>query len=38
MLPADGDAVLAVGLEFLVLDERRRILADYQFIVKPPLS
>jgi len=37
MIPAQGDAVLAVGLEFLILDENGRILIDYQFIVQPPL-
>lgn len=38
MLPARGDAVLAAGLEFLILDEHDRIVVDYQFIVKPPLA
>lgn len=38
MIPADDDAVLAVGLEFLIVDEHGRILVDYQFIVKPPAS
>jgi hypothetical protein len=33
MLPANGNQVLAVGLEVLVLDEHGRILRDYQFIV-----
>lgn len=33
MVPAGGEEVLAVGLEFLVLDEQGRILEDYQFIV-----
>jgi hypothetical protein len=33
MVPADGDRVLAVGLEILVLDPEGRILRDYQFIV-----
>ncbi len=33
MIPADGSKVLAVGLEFLVLDDRGRIVVDYQFIV-----
>lgn len=32
MLPADSDAVLATGLEFLAVDEGGRILADYQFV------
>jgi hypothetical protein len=32
MIAADGK-VLAVGLEFLVLDEQGRIAVDYQFIV-----
>ena len=34
MLPADGETVLAVGLEFLVLDEQGRILVDYQLMAK----
>jgi SnoaL-like protein len=34
MVPARGGAVAAVGLEFLVLDERGRIVTDYQFIVR----
>jgi hypothetical protein len=34
MVPACGGAVAAVGLEFLVLDERGRIVTDYQFIVR----
>jgi len=33
MVSADGRKVLAVGLEFLVLDERGSIVADYQFMV-----
>jgi hypothetical protein len=33
MVPAGGEEVLAVGLEFLVLDEEGRIVDDYQFIV-----
>jgi len=33
MVPAAGGEVLAVGLEFLVLDEQGRIVDDYQFIV-----
>jgi hypothetical protein len=33
MLPQGSDEVLAVGLEFLMLGEDRRIVADYQFIV-----
>jgi hypothetical protein len=33
MVSADRSKVLAVGLEFLVLDDRGRIVADYQFIV-----
>jgi len=32
MLPANGDAVLARGLEFLIIDDDGRILIDYQFI------
>jgi len=36
MLAPEGDAALAVGLEFLLLGEDGRIAADYQFIVKPP--
>ncbi len=33
MVPADADTVLAVGLEFLVLDADGRIITDYQFII-----
>jgi hypothetical protein len=33
MLPADGEQVLAVGLEVVVLDDDQRIVRDYQFIV-----
>jgi hypothetical protein len=33
MVAPDGRKVLAVGLEFLRLDDRGRIVADYQFIV-----
>jgi hypothetical protein len=33
MVPASADTVLAVGLEFLVLDAEDRIVTDYQFIV-----
>lgn len=33
MVPARGDEVLAVGLEFLLLDDQGRILRDYQFMV-----
>jgi hypothetical protein len=33
MVAPDGSKVLAVGLEFLLLDDRGRIIADYQFIV-----
>lgn len=33
MLPGNGETVLAVGLEFLVLDADDRIIADYQFII-----
>lgn len=33
MVPRDGEAVLAVGLEFLVLDANGQILTDYQFII-----
>lgn len=33
MVPAAGGAVLAVGLEVLVLDDRGRIVTDHQFIV-----
>jgi hypothetical protein len=36
MLPPDGDTVLAVGLEFLILNEQGRILTDYQYVVTPP--
>jgi hypothetical protein len=38
MPPAGSDTVLAVGREFLILDDDGRILVDYQFIVKPPPS
>jgi hypothetical protein len=31
MLPANGEEVLAAGLEFLILDEEGRIRIDYQF-------
>jgi hypothetical protein len=31
MLPADSDKVLVRGLEFLIIDDEGRILADYQF-------
>jgi hypothetical protein len=31
MLPADSETVLATGLEFLVIDDDGRVLADYQF-------
>jgi hypothetical protein len=34
MIPAGRSEVLAVGLEFLVLDERGRIVGDYQFMVR----
>jgi hypothetical protein len=33
MVPRNGETLLAVGLEFLVLDSSDRIIADYQFIV-----
>lgn len=33
MLPRDGETVLAVGLEFLVLDTNDQIVTDYQFII-----
>lgn len=33
MLPRDGETVLAVGLEFLILDASEQIVADYQFII-----
>lgn len=33
MLPGDGETVLAVGLEFLVLDANDQIITDYQFII-----
>ena len=33
MVPAGGDEVESVGLEFLILDDHGRILRDYQFIV-----
>jgi hypothetical protein len=31
MLSANGDTVLARGLEFLIIDDEGRILIDYQF-------
>jgi hypothetical protein len=31
MLPADGETVLARGLEFLIVNDEGRILIDYQF-------
>ena len=34
MLPAAGGEVAAVGLDFVVVDERGRIVSDYQFIVR----
>jgi hypothetical protein len=33
MLPADSDAVLATGLEFLILNDEGCIEVDYQFVV-----
>lgn len=33
MLPADSEAVVATGLEFLIVDPQGRILIDYQFIL-----
>ena len=33
MLPAEGETVLARGLEFLVLNDEDRILVDYQFVL-----
>jgi len=33
MVPAAGGTILAVGLEFLVLDDQGQITDDYQFIV-----
>jgi hypothetical protein len=41
MLSAHDDAVLAVGLEFLVLNAEERIVIDYQFIpgqAQPPVQ
>jgi hypothetical protein len=35
MISPKGD-VLATGLEFLIVDDRQRILVDYQFIVNQP--
>jgi len=32
MLPSASESVLAVGLEFLVVNERGQIVADYQFL------
>jgi hypothetical protein len=34
MLSPEGDKVLTVGLQFLIVDENGRILIDYQFIAK----
>jgi hypothetical protein len=39
MLPAHGDTVLAIGLEFLVVNAVGRIVTDYQFVLgqeQPP--
>jgi hypothetical protein len=39
MLPAHDDTVLAIGLEFLVVNAEGRILTDYQFVLgqeRPP--
>jgi hypothetical protein len=33
MVPAGGDEVKAVGVEFLILDAQRRIVCDYQFVI-----
>lgn len=33
MISPDGDKVLAVGLEFLMVDDQGRIVADYQYVV-----
>jgi hypothetical protein len=33
MIAPDGEKVLAVGLEFLVVDDQGRIVADYQYVV-----
>lgn len=33
MLPAGADTLLALGLEFCVLDAEGRIITDYQFII-----
>lgn len=38
MLPPEGERALAIGLEFLLLNEQGRIVADYQYIVKPPTA
>jgi hypothetical protein len=36
MLPPAGDTKLAVGLEFVILNEQGRIVTDYQYIIIPP--
>jgi hypothetical protein len=33
MVPQGGDKVLAVGLEFLIVDDNGKVLTDYQFII-----
>jgi hypothetical protein len=33
MLPASSEAVLAIGLEILIVNDAGRILTDYQFVV-----
>src|SRR4051794_29317297 len=33
MLPADGEEIVATGLEFLIVDSEGRILVDYQFVL-----
>jgi hypothetical protein len=33
MLPADREEIVATGIEFLIVDDRGRILIDYQFVL-----
>lgn len=36
MSPVGETTISALGLEFLILDERDRVIVDYQFIIQPP--
>jgi len=38
MVPADGDEVVATGLEFLIVDADGRIRVDYQFVLDRALA